>query len=231
VNRPQIGIIIPSFNDKPFLEDLLESMYTVEAGATFFPVVVNDHSTDGTAEWLMSVIPGYGAVVTPDQKCYFTRSVNVGLSWARQNLKPEYYFLLNSDTVVTDGWGLALITTSFSLRAGIVGATLLYPDGRIQHAGAYGAGYHYGINKPFVNYRQDRLVPWVTGAAMAIKSDVIEGAGYLPTADDTKQYDASDRRYCVDARMRGVEVAVSADCVIIHRTLQAESVRRARGDY
>ncbi len=238
----KIAIIIPSYNDWDFLEPLFDSLFSVQAGVNFVPVIVDDHSNDGTEIKIREKLSGdYANIILPAEKAYFTRACNVGLNWAKENLNPDFYFLLNSDTTVTDGWGSALIATSMKFNAGIIGATLLYPDGRVQHAGAYNSGEHFGINEPWTAYRQDRIVPWVTGAAMCIRADVIEKCGYLPHDSKSSeigiegvrslQYDSSDMTYNTNCRLRGVEIAVSAGCVIYHDTIASEGIRRARGDY
>lgn len=230
-NNPQIGVIIPSYNDRPFLERLFESLYSTDAGCTFLPVIVDDQSDDGSEIWMKEALKGYTVVVRPNEKAFFTRANNIGIDYHKNNTYPGFFFLLNSDTVVTDGWGAALIATSTKLNAGIVGATLLLPDGRIHHAGAYGPGQHFGINQHFVDYHEDRYVPWVTGAAMCIRKDVVDRIGPLPTSGDRRQYDASDRHFCTNAVFQGFEVAVSAGCVIYHYTLEAEKERIKSGQY
>jgi len=222
-------VIIPSYNDRPFMERLLESLYTEPPGASFRVLVVSDFSSDGTEEWL-SGLKGID-VIRPDQKAYFTRACNLGLEWGLRYTDEEWLFLLNSDTIVTPDWCGALQATGKKLKAGIVGATLLNMDGTIQHLGAYGVGYHFNINKHWVRYRKDRLVPWVTGAAMCIHRGVLMQAGTLPTYA-FKQYDDSDRRFCSEARIKyGVEIAVSTGCQIYHDTHEARSIRMSRGDY
>lgn len=231
-----ISVIIPSFNDWQFLELLLESLYSEIAGHPFRVVIVDDHSDDGT-EVKIRQLGGYADVIRPMQKSYFTLCCNAGLDWSAKNTEADYLFLLNSDTKVTEGWAVALVATSQALEAGIVGATLLLPDGRVQHAGAYGVGYHSDINKPWLRYRSDRLVPWVTGAAMCITRQALQMTGLFPVMNTgptkhQKQYDRSDRQFCVDAtRALGINIAVSAGCVIYHDTHSAESMRRKRGDY
>lgn len=230
-----IVVIVPSYNDWQFLELLFESLYSEIAGHPFRVVVVDDHSNDGTEQKIRQ-LQGYADVIRPSEKAYFTRSCNAGLDWAARHTDAESFFLLNSDTVITPGWGAALVATSLKLEAGIVGATLLLPDGRIQHAGGYGVGYHHDINKPWLRYHKDRLVPWVTGAAMFIKRKTLELTGLLPVGNGNtnhqRQYDSSDRDFCINAtHLHGVNVAVSADCVIYHDTHSAENIRRKRGDY
>lgn len=227
----QIGVVIPSYNDWPFLEKLLDSLFSQPAGTTFLPVIVDDQSTGETSQKLSELRADERIVVLkPTYKARFTRCCNAGINWLKEHIGPEYYFLLNSDTQVTAGWAGELLATSTKLGAGIVGATLLLPSGRIQHLGAYGVGYHYEINKPWIRHRQDRLVPWVTGAAMLIRSDVVNALGYLPVKE-TVQYDGSDRDYCIQARRHGIEIAISTGAVIYHFTHEIEAIRKGRGDY
>lgn len=227
--RNQVGIIIPSYNDAYFLERCLESLFSCESGAKTDIVVVDDCSTDGTGEAVAGWAPNKFSVIRMSERSYFTRTVDAGLRWAKENLDAVFYLLLNSDTYVTDYWARNLMAAARTLDLGIVGATLLYPSGLVQHSGAYGVGYHYQINRPFTMYHEDRVVPWVTGAAMAIRHDVIEKVGYLKPGDEGAQYDESDRDYCYAATMRGFTVGISGGCIIYHDTLKAEAIRKEQG--
>lgn len=222
--KPTIGVVIPSYNDWQFLDRLFDSLYRTKAGTTFWPLVVDDMSDSATADWIIRNMPGFASAIRLGEKAYFTRAVNTGIEWHRQNTEPLFYFLLNSDTEVSDYWASALLATCKNMDAPIVGATLLNPDGTVQHVGAYGQGYHFQINKPWVTRRKDRIVPWVTGAAMLIAAPVIEITGLLPVGRKT-QYDASDREFCSQARLRGIDIAVSAGCVITHYTHEARAIR------
>ena len=222
---PVIGVVIPSYNDKLFLERLFDSLYDVRPGAPFWPVIVDDQSNDGTERWIANNIRSYASAIRTGEKSYFTRSCNMGIDYCRRELHSPWYLLLNSDVTVTDNWASALLTTAKSLHAAVVGATLLNPDSTVQHVGAYGQGAHFHIDKPWTVRHSDRIVPWVTGAAMMIGNPVIDLVGLLPTKDMT-QYDASDREFCGAARLRGFEVAVSAGCILYHYTHES---RQARG--
>ena len=226
-----ISVIVPSYRDWNFLSKLVESLYSAEAGCTFELVVIDDQSDNQTRQIMQKELYGYAHILRPDERAYFTKSCNLGLGWARENIGSDYYFLLNSDTLVTPCWGRALMETSVRMNAGIVGATLLYPDGKIQHAGAYGPGQHFGINAPWVRYKKDRMVPWVTGAALCLSSDALTRGGILPTKPFHTQYDASDRDYCTLATLNyNILVAVSANCIIYHFTHQSQAMREERGE-
>jgi GT2 family glycosyltransferase len=226
-----ISVIVPSHNDWYFLEKLAESLFSVPAGCSFELVIVDDSTDTADQNAMRQALFDWSHILTPDERAYFTRACNMGLEYSRKQIRSDYCFLLNSDTLVTPGWGRALMETSVGLDAGIVGATCLHPDGRIQHAGGYGPGSHFGMNEPNIRYWQDRLVPWVTGAALCIRRDTLDRIGYLPVKDYVTQYDESDRDFCQSATLNfKVSVAVSAACVIYHYSEQAEAMRTARGE-
>ncbi len=65
----------------------------------------------------------------------FSRSVNAGL---RQAPDADAWVLLNDDCFMDDGWLDAMLEAARRHpEAGLVGAVLRYPDGRVQHAGGY----------------------------------------------------------------------------------------------
>ena len=75
----------------------------------------------------------------------FVGSCNAGAAIARG----EFVLFLNNDTVVTAGWLEALLRVfDEEPDAGLVGARLVYPDGRLQEAGGIifsdGSGWNYG---------------------------------------------------------------------------------------
>jgi len=226
-----IAIVIPSYNDRHFLEKLAWSLWSVPPGGTFSVVVVDDLSTDDTPEWVQENLREYAVYIQPKEKAYFTRAVNLGIDYSLQVFNPQYVLLLNSDIEVTPYWAAGMLGTARGKGAGIVGATLHYPNGLIQHLGGYGPGQHMDINKPQTRGYDGLRVPWVTGAAMMVSVDVIRDVGLMPVPRDTKfQYDASDREMCKRALKAGYDVWVSPT-LMYHDTLTAEQYRRSVGQY
>lgn len=229
----KFAIIIPSYNDTDFLEACLRSLYSSDAGASWSLVVVDDFSDQAHARQLQIWARELNFhLLRTGERQYFSRTINQGIIYAHENIAPYWYFLLNSDTEVTPGWGRAVLDTHFSSKAHIIGATLLHPDGRVQHAGAYGEGHHMGMDEDWVRWQQDRDVPWCTGAALFLHRDIIDKVSMMPLDKRKRpgQYDASDRNLAVAARnVYGYEVTVSANCVIYHRTHQSREMRLEAG--
>lgn len=227
----EIGIVVPSYNDRHFLEKLAGSLWSTTPGATFSVVIVDDHSTDDTPGWVKQHLKDYAAYIQPTEKCYFTRAVNLGIDYVLQVFNPNYVLLLNSDIQVTDYWAAGMLGTARGKGAGIVGATLHYPNGLVQHLGGYGPGQHMDINKPQTRGYDGARVPWVTGAAMMINADVIYDIGLMPVlAGPPVMYDASDREMCKQALRGGYDIWVSP-ALMYHDTLTAEQYRVSTGQY
>jgi GT2 family glycosyltransferase len=228
---PVIDIIVPSYNDKQFLAMLVESLYSNIVGNPFSLTIVDDHSTDGTPDWVMANLRDYATYIRPERKSYFTRAVNFGIEYSRANHRPDYLFVLNSDITFTPYWGAGMVATFLQHKAGVVGATLHNPNATIQYVGAYGAGFHMDINKVQTRFFDGYAPAWVTGAAMMIRPDVIEDVGLFPILKGPAvQYDASDREFCKNVVMGGYEIRVSP-AVLYHHTHVAEAARTAAGDY
>ena len=226
-----ITIVVPSYNDRPFLENLVDSLYQVISGIQFRLVIVDDHSTDDTPDWVMGHLKNYVTYIRPPEKSYFTRTVNHGLNYALSEIRQDYIFIVNSDVTFTDYWGAGMAGTALQFDAAIVGATLLNPDGTVQHVGAFGRGHHIDINKPLMRFLDGYDPPWVTGAAIMVRPDLLFNVGLFPVlVGDPVQYDASDREFCTRAVRAGYNIAVSPT-VLYHHTHAAEAMRRDAGEY
>ena len=90
---------------------------------------------------------------------------------------------LNNDTIPGAGWLEALLEVAEDETVGIVGSRLLYPDGRLQHAGIAlngdGLPYHVYRHEPaeFGPALVQRDYPAVTGASMLLRREFYEQLG------------------------------------------------------
>lgn len=187
-------------------------------------VVVDDGSTDGTAEALRQAFPAVTVLPTAGG-VGFTKAVNLGLRGARG----EYLLLLNSDTELTPG-GLLQLMAAFEKdpRLGVAGARLVYPDGRPQWSGGARPDGLWlfvlasGLANPLrylPGYRRLRRsrdggsVDWVSGAALALRREVWDAVG--PFDEDFRFY-AQDLDFCLRARALGWLIAVLPGFRVIH---------------
>jgi GT2 family glycosyltransferase len=98
VSRPAVSIVIVSWNTREVLRDCLRTVYEQTRDVAFEVIVVDNASTDGSAEMIRSAFP---------QTLPLVNSVNRGFAAANnQGLEAaqgRYVLLLNSDTQVLDG--------------------------------------------------------------------------------------------------------------------------------
>ncbi|MCA1635774.1 MAG: glycosyltransferase, partial [Acidobacteria bacterium] len=141
------SIIIPVFNKAEFTFQCLRSLVReVDFGETEV-IVVNNASTDETAQ-VLSHFGDFVRVIDNARNLGFVDACNRGAAAA----KGRHLVFLNHDKVVLPGWLEGLLETVESdPQVGAVGAMLLYPEGRIQEAGAIvwktGEVFHYGSGK------------------------------------------------------------------------------------
>jgi len=96
------SIIIPVYNALEFARACVESVYQARTSVPFEVIVVDNGSTPEVAVWLAreQELCQHLVVVRFAQPLGFARAVNEGARRARRDI----LVLLNSDTLVTDGW-------------------------------------------------------------------------------------------------------------------------------
>src|SRR5262245_29432137 len=96
------SIIVPCWNQREFTRHCLQALFQ-HTRSPWELVVIDNGSTDGTADYLAGVQDASAlpvTVITNAQNLGFPASVNQGLHVARG----AYLVLLNNDAVATNGW-------------------------------------------------------------------------------------------------------------------------------
>jgi GT2 family glycosyltransferase/glycosyltransferase involved in cell wall biosynthesis len=213
--QAEISIIIPVFNQLRFTQACLASLQEHQGTERFEVIVVDDCSTDGTAE----VVPRLPGVVylRNEMNSGFIASCNHGAEKARG----KYLVFLNNDTLVKLGWLTALLDTfAEESRAGIVGSKLLYPDGRLQEAGGIiwrdASGWNYGKfddpKKPEYNYLRE--VDYCSAAALMIPKSLFTSVGGFDSRYAPAYYEDTDLAFKV--RQAGYKVLYQPLSEVIH---------------
>jgi len=199
-------------------------------------VVIDDGSSDGTSDAVGRLYPA-ARVVRLEESAGFTVAANRGLATARG----EIVLLLNSDTEVDTG-ALDVLCRAFDRDPGlgIAGAALRYPGGTPQWSGAEeptllwfwlkssGLASTLARLPLYRRWREGRLstqVHWVSGAAMAIRRQVLDDVGPF---DERFELYAQDLDLCVAARAKGWRVAILPGVGVVHH--QGATVTRQSGE-
>ena len=207
-----VSIIIPSWNGNQFISSCLESL--LEHGVDTSEIIVIDNgSTDNT----LAQVHQYTSIklIQNQSNTGFAHAVNQGLHAAQG----EVLILLNQDIVAQSGW-LEPILARFEQEpsVGIIGSKLLYPDGRVQHAGGYldsltREGSHYIGDDPA------HAIDYVTGATFAIRRACWQAVGDFDEGFHLAYYEDVD--YCLQAKSVGWSVCYEPASVLIHHESQS----------
>lgn len=225
---PSVSIVIPAYG-KPLLTfTCLRSVHEHTKGGSFEVIVVDDASPEPLADAL-SPVSGVRFERNP-QNLGFIGSCNRGAALARG----EWLVLLNNDTIVTRGWLEALLAV-FAMRpdAGLAGAKLIYPDGRLQEAGgivwrdgsAWNVGRDDDPDRPEYNYL--RAVDYCSGACLVVPAKLFRELGGFDRRYAPAYYEDTDLAFAVRAAGRRVYYQPAA--TVVHFEGQTSGTDTGRG--
>ena len=212
---PRVSIVIPVYNKIEYTLACLRSLGEHAGDVPFEVIVVDDGSSDATPARLANV--GGIRALRNARNLGFIGSCNAGAEAARG----DYVLFLNNDTVVTVGWLDALVRCIESAPdAGLVGAKLVYPDGRLQEAGGIvfddASGWNYGRfedpNDPRYSFRRE--VDYCSGAAILLRRDLFERLGRFDARYAPAYYEDTDLAFAV--RAAGLKVYVEPASAVVH---------------
>ncbi len=215
VGQPGVSIVIPVHNHWSHTAACLRSLAETPSGRPFEIIVVDDASSDETRSELQR-IDGL-TCLRNETNLGFVGSCNRGAAAA----SGAYLVMLNNDTQVQPGWLDALIDTlEAHPDAGLVGARLVYPDGRLQESGGIifsdGSGWNYGRedvpDRP--EYRFLREADYCSGACIALRTDLFREFGGFDERYAPAYYEDTDLAFRV--REKGLKVLIQPAATVIH---------------
>lgn len=223
-----ISIIIPSRDKASLLEQCLDSIFEITDYPNFEVIIVDTGSVEVETQQLYERYHGRIQVMEYHGTFNFGRACNVGAEKAQG----DYLLFLNNDTEVLHAdWLMRMVQWFDQEHVGVVGAKLLFPDGRIQHAGVLVGVYGMADNLltlspenyagPYGSDQWYRNLLAVTGACVMVRRDLFQQVGGFSEAYVLV---FSDVILCLDIHVLGYRIIYSPDVRLIHH----ESATRSR---
>lgn len=224
---PRLSIVIVTFNSLRDLEACLQSITQAEQRIDYEIVIVDNASSDGTAEYVRNRWPGV-RLIEAGENAGFARANNIGI---RQTFG-ELVLLLNPDTIVPPR-SLGALAAALDRRpdAAVIGPRIVDGEGRAELSfGEMLTPWSELRQKLLVRGHARRLWPvttmvermtrrsgrvgWVSGACLMIRRADLEAVGLL---DERFFMYEEDVDLCASVSARGRAVLFTADVEIVHR--------------
>lgn len=183
---PKVSVIVPTRNRVDLLRKCLEGVASTQYPDLEVIVIDNDSDDPATLAYLQGLDSSKFIVLRHPGPFNYSAINNRAVQLARGKL----LCLLNNDIeVLGPDWLTIMATQAQRDDVGAVGAQLLYPDGRIQHAGVVigignAAGHaHRCVDPKEEGYFRRHMLPQftsaVTGACLVVDRDRFLAAGGL----------------------------------------------------
>lgn len=237
----KVAVVILNWNGKSWLEKFLPTVIQHTNKSEYEIVVADNGSTDESLAFVQNNFPTVKTIAL-DQNYGFTGGYNRAL----QQVKAEYFVLLNSDIETTENW-LDILTNAMDNNPN-VGACQpkikAYNNKEyFEYAGASGGfidhyGYPYCRGRIFFTAEKDEnqyndsiAIFWATGACLMVRSKLYFEAGGL---DEDFFAHMEEIDFCWQLQNKGHSIKVFPEAVVYHvggATLSKENPKKTYLNY
>lgn len=224
---PKVSVIIPTRNRLDLLRTCIDGLERTDYPDMEVIVVDNGSDDPAALHYLAQLDPARFLVLRDDGQFNFSRLNNR----AAQLAKGELLCLLNNDIEVLEpDWLKIMARQALRPEVGAVGACLLYPDGRIQHAGVVlgicgGAAHAHRLLRPetegyFRRHALPQFVSAVTAACLVVRRESFEAVRGLDEENFAVAFNDVD--LCMRLNQQGWQSLYEPRATLVHH----ESVSR-----
>lgn len=208
---PLVSIIVLNLNNKVLLENCLMSISKNTEYHDYKIIIVDNNSSDNSVNFIKRRFKDVDIIQNKTNRG-FSGGNNDGIKYALNKYSPDYFYLLNNDTVVEPGWLDEVVRCAEKSKdIGVIGSKQLTFDRKPAISagwiGPFGVKYYHGS--------KNKDVGWVSGAGMLIKRSVIDRIGLLDERYNPAYYEETDfEKRALDAGFRIVHCPTS---VFLHK--------------
>ena len=224
IKEKSVAIILVNYNGA---KDTVECINSIERSlySNFHIIVVDNCSTDNSIEILEEQKKKYlfDLVISPENKG-FSSGNNIGIIFAKSKYSPDYFWLLNNDTLVNEDTLRELVNGFLHGNGiGVTTGKIFYSSNRskIWYAGGSISAVtarteHWNFNQfcPMSNNEDAEEVTFASGCCMLISKDVIASVGLL---DESYFLYEEDADYCLRILKHSFSIFYCPHAVLYHK--------------
>lgn len=231
-NLPKVSIIIPTRDQLGILKTCIDGILKNIVYANYTITILDNNSELAETHEYFQTMKGQGIrVLSIPGPFNFSKLVNVGVA----SCSGELLLLLNNDIeAITSGWLDEMVRHALRPGIGVVGAKLLYPNGKIQHAGVIlgiggvaGHAFRYfdgNATGPLHRLTLVQNYSAVTGACMLFKRCIFDEVGGFEEQELPVAFNDVD--FCLRVLQKGYRNLFTPTAELIHH----ESYSRGKDD-
>jgi N-acetylglucosaminyl-diphospho-decaprenol L-rhamnosyltransferase len=221
-------VVVVNYNAGSFITRCLRSVFESAGEARVEVVVVDNHSSDGSADLVAGELRNT-RLIRNDSNRGFATAVNQGI---RATSAP-FILLLNPDAEITAGTlsGLLKVARDHP-RVGAIGPLIREPGGhvypsarKVPTAGEALGHLFFGLFRPDNRWsrsytmagwdrRSERLVDWVSGSCVALNRSALDEVGLL---DEGYFFGVEEVDLCTRLRVAGWDVLFTPEVEVVHQ--------------
>ena len=236
---PAVQVVIPSKDQAGLLGRALESLHSTCGRYPDLQITVVDHASRERAT--ATLLAGWRRRLGDRLR---VKRMGGSFNWSRLNNsairsgRAPLLLLLNNDVeALTAGWLEVMVAQALRPAIGAVGAVLLYPDRRIQHAGI---GLGHGLDRCAAEHayrglawppgvhrgRAGLLSGWaaVTGACLMVSRQNWQRLGGF---DERLPVEGNDVDFCLRLGQLGLRQVVEPKALLLHHECQSRDPGRS----
>jgi GT2 family glycosyltransferase len=233
-----VSIIIVSWNTRDILRQCLQSIYEQTVALEYEVIIIDNASTDGSAEMIKTQFP---------KAILVENTINKGFAAANNQAivlaKGRFILLLNPDTIVlNNAINKSILFADQNQQAAVIGCKVFNPDGTLQPTCFMfpsllnmflSSSYLYKLFPKSRFFGRERMTWWdrddvrevdvVTGCFMLVRRSAIEQIGLL---DERFFMYGEETDWCYRFKQAGWKVVFTPVAEIIH--LGSQSSKKIR---
>lgn len=206
-----VYILIPVHNRKAVTLTCLETLQRNGDLARYRVVVIDDGSTDGTAEAIQQAFPQV-KILTGDGNLWWTGAIRLGMQYAYDQ-GADFFIWLNDDTLPLANTLIHLINYCAQSPKRLATAQC-YADNAITQP-TYGGQLKHALSIELVATSQGHIRPCdcMSGNLVCFPRSVVDNLGYPPA--DRLPHCRADIVYTLVAKRAGYDLAVLGDAIAL----------------